>query len=409
MPRRAFPLALLAACLTTGCSGPSKAPRAEPTSPSPSATSPSATRPAEPSATSSLPPPVVERTDHRDHPFETVDLQGRPATYVDTDGLAVGAPPGIPWSEPRGLRYVYRVDGEVLPVPRTLLPVGRFGDAWAAEGGCTRSRCSGGPRDGIHLVSQDGTVSSVFLTGEGEQACCLTVSLDGRHLAWVVESGRSYRPYRFTEGDQAPTELADPAAGTRRAFPRPVGFAGDDLVLAVARSGGRPIGYVRTSGRRAEWDARSLRVVAAGALLGDPAFTPERSTCLSRYRLESARPRWTRCYTWDGRPAELGPTSSSDDGRWLVGTVTRGGTAEVVLVDLRTGDPARRIAFDHRPQQVRFEDDRHFLAVLSREDLPGPDPWPVGRIVRCDLEAGCERATPDIDIQGYDMLGLLGG
>ena len=45
---------------------------------------------------------------------------------------------------------------------------------------------------------------------------------------------------------------------------------------------------------------------------------------------------------------------------------------------------------------------------MNREDLPGLDPWPVFRIVRCDLELHCDRATPDIEITTYDMLSFLG-
>lgn len=45
----------------------------------------------------------------------------------------------------------------------------------------------------------------------------------------------------------------------------------------------------------------------------------------------------------------------------------------VVLVDLRTGIPTQRIQFDHRIGDVRFEDQTHFLVVLSWEDPPGLD------------------------------------
>jgi hypothetical protein len=300
----------------------------------------------------------------------------------------------------------YRLGDEVIPIPGAVLPVGRFGEGYVAIGGCTRSqeRCAGKPRDGIHLVSQDGSLTSLQLAAGGQRLCCLITSADGRHLAWVADTPSTHRPYRFGTGDSAPTELPDPAAGTRRALPRPVGFVGDDLIMAVTRPGGRPIGYVRTSGLPAEWDARSLWVGGPGTLLGEPAFTKDKDDCLSRYLLRSAEPRWTHCYTSGGRPISLSESVTSPDGRWLASI----GTDALILVDLRTGLPQYRIQFDHRLQRIRFEDEKHFLVVLSRVDLPGVDPWPVDRIVRCDLDLHCERATPDIEIEAYDMLGFMG-
>ena len=406
MRRLVFPSVVLAACLAASCTGTEETPRSD---------SIPSSRPAadasDPPSAPSTPPPVVEKTEHSAYPLTTVDLQRLQAARVGTDGLPFGAPPHIAWSQPRGPRYVYRLGNEVIPIPGAFLPVGRFGDGYVAEGGCTRSReqCQGKPGNGVHLVSQDGAVTSLYLAAGGEQVCCLSISLDRRRLAWVVNTRSAHRPYRFALGDSMPTELPDPAAGTRGAFPGPVGFVGDDLILAVARSG-REIGYVRTSGRPAEWDARYLRVVAPTALLGEPAFSRDRDTCLSRYPLNSPKPRWTRCYTWDGRPAELQVPSAPPEGRWLASIVTAssGLSQDLVLVDLRTGLPRHRIRFDHRLQKVRFEDESHFLVVLTREDLPGLDPWPVDRIVRCDLELDCERATPDIKILGYDMLGFMG-
>jgi hypothetical protein len=253
-------------------------------------------------------------------------------------------------------------------------------------------------------VSQDGSLTSLQLAAGGQRLCCLITSADGRHLAWVADTPSTHRPYRFELGDSAPTEIPDPAAATRRALPRPVGFVGDDLIMAVTRPGGRPIGYVRTSGLPAEWDARSLWVGGPGTLLGEPAFTKDKDDCLSRYLLRSAEPRWTHCYTSGGRPISLSESVTSPDGRWLASI----GTDALILVDLRTGLPQYRIQFDHRLQRIRFEDEKHFLVVLSRVDLPGVDPWPVDRIVRCDLDLHCERATPDIEIEAYDMLGFMG-
>ena len=402
MWRRVFPSVVLVACLTASCSGPGD------TSGSGSnhAITPT-TDTSSPSSTSSWPPTVLDKTEHRAYPFTTVRLRRLEPTWVDTDGLPAGTPPKIPWIQPlTATRHRYRLGNAVIPFPHTVRPVGRFGDGYVAVGGCTRSkrRCVGTPGDGVHLVSQDGTLTSLHLVAVGQQLCCLTTSLDGRHLAWVVDSPAGHHPYRFTLGDSAPTELSDPAAATRRAFPRPVGFVGEDLILAVVRPGGREIGYVRTSGRPVEWDAKSLWVVAPRTLLGEPAFTKGRDDCLSRYLLGSPDPRWTRCYTWGGRPVGLHGSVASPEGRWLASMVSD----DLVLVDLRTGLPKRRIQFDHRLQRVRFEDDGHLLVVLTREDLPGTDPWPVDRIVRCDLSLHCERATPDIEIASYEMLGFLG-
>lgn len=36
------------------------------------------------------------------------------------------------------------------------------------------------------------------------------------------------------------------------------------------------------------------------------------------------------------------------------------------------------------------------------------DSWPIDRIARCNLKVECERATPDIEISAYDMLGFIG-
>lgn len=400
MWRRVFPSVVLTACLSASCSGPGA------TSGSTHSSTPTANT-SSPSSTPRMPPTVTEKTEHRAYPSTTVRLQRLQQTRVGTDGLPTGAPPQVPWVQPlTAERSRYRLGDKVIPIPGAVLPVGRFGDAYVAIGRCTRlqERCAGKPRDGVHLVSQDGSLTSLHLAGGGRHWCCLIISADGRHLAWVVDTPSARHPYRWGLGDSAPTELPDPAAATRRAFPRPVGFVGDDLILAVMRAGGRPIGYVRTSGQPAEWDARFLWVAGQGSLLGEPAFTRDRDDCLSRYLLRSPEPRWTRCYTSGGRPISLSGSVTSPDGRWLAGI----GTDGLVLVDLRTGLPRHRIQFDHRLQRVRFEDEGHFLVVLSREDLPGVDPWPVNRIVRCDLNLDCERATPDIEISAYAMLGFMG-
>ena len=409
----------LVACLTASCTGTTgDAPRSSST-PSSTSAADASRLPSPPSR----PPTVVEKTEHRAYPFTTVDIQRLQTTWVGTDGLSAGAPPHIPWKQPGGPHYVYRIGNKAIPIPGAVSPVGRFGDGYVAVGGCThlQERCEGKPRSGVHLVSKDGTLTTLYRAPGGVHVCCLdiSISLDGRRLAWVVKTQSGYPPYRFTRyrpyrfalGDSVPTELPDPTAGIRGASARPVGFLGEDLVLSVHRRGGRVIGYVRTSGRSAEWDARNLWVVAPRALLGKPAFSRIRDTCLSRYLMRSPHPRWTRCYTWGDRPVELSNWPVvSPNGRWLADIVTpRSGLPQaLVLVDLRTGIPKRRIQFDHRQQGVRFEDESHFLVTLTREDLPGLDPWPVHRIVRCDLELHCERATPDIEINDYAMLGFMG-
>jgi len=399
---RVFISALMVALVLTSCSGKADSPRSDPSSSPSDASTPSST-PSAPGAPSTEAP----RTEHRVYPFTRVDLRRLPVTRVSSDALSIGLPPQIPWIHPTP-RWVYRLGDDVIPVPRGFSLDGRLGDQYVLTDGCTRRAegCGDKPQGGVHLLSPDGTVTRLDHEPGRDDVVNVVTSPSQRELAWVVDAPDRYTVYRFAAGDSAPTQLPDPAASIPGAFPRVLGFvAPRDLLITVKSEDGGTLEFVRTSGKPAAWDARFLAVVAPGALLGEPAFTRLWDRCLSRYSLDTPEPRWTRCYQWGRRPVGgFYSASVSSDARWLVTDVLD----QMVVVDFRTGMPKYRIQFDHRVQGIRFEDESHFLVVLSWQEHPEMDSWPIGRMVRCDLELECERATPDIEITAYDMLRFVG-
>lgn len=402
---RVFTSALLLGLVLTSCSD-KAAPRSDPSSSPSDASTPSST-PSAPGA------PLTEapRREHRVYPFTSVDLRRLPVTRVSSDALSIGLPPQIPWILPTP-RWVYRLGDDVIPVPRGFSLDGRLGDQYVLTDGCTRRAegCPDKPQGGVHLLSPDGTVTRLDHETGRDDVVNVVTSPSQRELAWVVDAPDRYTLYRFAAGDSAPTQLPDPAASTPGAFPRVVGFvAPGDLLIAVNRANGETLEFVRTSGKPAEWDARFFSVVAPGTLLGQPAFTRRRDRCLSRYSLDTAEPRWTRCYRWGRRPVEgFYSASVSSDARWLVEQENDQENDQVVVVDLRTGMPKYRIQFDHRVRGIRYEDGKHFLVVLFWQEHPEMDSWPIARMVRCDLGLKCERATADFEIAAYDMLRFIG-
>jgi hypothetical protein len=350
----------------------------------------------------------VPQPAHRRYPSTTVDVRDVPSAHIATDGLALGPPPRTPWIHPTP-RWVHKLGNDILPVPRGLALEAELRNQYVLTGGCMRAadRCGARPAGGLHLMTSDGTLTHLDGHPGPHRVANVVTSSDRRALAWTVDAAERHAVYRLTGPGVAPERLPDPATSLRRAFPRVVGFLGsDDLVIAVVAPGGRTLGYLRTSGEPAPWDARSLTVLSPRALLGRPGFTRGHQECLSRFAAGRAKPAWTRCYTWGDRPVDgFYSPSVSADGRRLA-TVVDGD--DVVLVDLRTGTPTHRIHFDHRAESVRFEDPDHFLVVLSRQEHPERDSWPIGRIVRCDLELVCARATRDHEITAFDMLRFPG-
>jgi hypothetical protein len=209
--------------------------------------------------------------------------------------------------------------------------------------------------------------------------------------------------FRYAVGVLGPERLPIPESSTPWKFSRVVAILGrDDLLISLHNGRGAEVDHVRTSGRPAQWNARYLTLAAPGLLLGQPGFTPRRGSCFTLLKVETSRPRWTRCYRWEKRAAD-GPysTSMTPDGRWVIGNIFD----DVVLIDGRTGNVERRIRFDDKTEAVRFEDNDHFLVVLVHE-FPD-DSWPLNWIVRCSLDLRCERATPVIEIIGYDTLDFV--
>lgn len=80
-------------------------------------------------------------------------------------------------------------------------------------------------------------------------------------MAWVVDRRDRHAVYRLNARDPSPRQLPDPAPSVPGAFPRVVGFlTTGDLLIAVNDQDGRTLSFVRSSGRPADWDARSLSV-----------------------------------------------------------------------------------------------------------------------------------------------------
>ncbi|QZY28406.1 hypothetical protein [Nocardioides coralli] len=314
----------------------------------------------------------------------------------------LGEAPGVPWITPGWEAPLAHWEGARQRLPRGSWEAGVLGSHLVVAGGCLGSedRCSDRLPGGVHLLAPDGELTTLATELGPHRVHSVVDSADGSAIVWATRwRGESYL-FGYEEGDEAPTEITGLVPAGSHVVP--VGILGEDDAL-ISYGEERPDRYVRSSRGQAWWKARFLDVVAPGVLLGDPLGTTTPQSCHGLYVADDPFPRWTRCYTADGRPADLGPLMMTSNRRWLV--ALDGSTSDVLVIDARTGKPARRLRFPDRPQQVVPEGDSHVLVVLTREGRR--DAWAQQWIVRCTITGRCERATSTRRPPLYETLALL--
>jgi len=341
---------------------------------------------------------VAPRVDQRRYPFTIVEV-GRVAVARVANPGTTGPPPRIPWREPTRSSSIVHIGRATVRIPAWGYVAGTLGRRVVLAGDC-RSACRTRPGGDLHLIGPGGRLETIDpMTGRHRVGTTVT-SPDGRAVAWQSEAPEGFRYFRYSLGDAAPAELdvlatASGPAWFVRGFVRP-----HDIL--VRRGHGGP--HARTSGEPATWNVRSLSVAQPGILLGEPAFTPPHDRCLSRFAPEERRPLWTRCYRWGNRAVDgFSSQSLAPGGQMMLADVGQ----DLVIIDARSGQPVQRLRFDDRLQSYAFEDQHHFLAVLTDETAALSDAWPEQWIIRCSLDLRCERATPQVRPEVYDMIGLM--
>lgn len=352
-----------------------------------------------------------------------VDLDGFRAAPVDQADLPLGAAPKVPWGEGTVL-HTRAGDVPVGPASRPLgldslvLPFG----PGALRMVTTAPLSPESPT--LEILDADGRVVRTVVASDP------VASPDRRRVAWwdhqaqalVVAATRTGREVTRFPGPQEWATLS-PKVRSHLSV-TVVGWLGPDDVLvtwsATVAGGATRAGAWRTSGAAVPSWFDPERVEAAYSQAAGLALHRSRpahvganpdGTCLDAVDTDTGTQRWRHCYQHAGQTYGVGRPVFSPDGRHVVVAAVNGTAGDpgyLLSLDAATGrvsaefptglQEGDRWGYPNELVQPVFEDGEHFVALLANRAHRNGEP--IARttqaIVRCDVDGGCELATPPV-------------